>query len=148
MKTIGYVAIAIVAMITMTICAFTCNFVGDGVQTVHNEYDPSAMLKKYEWFKNQSQFILKADQDIKNLKSEQQIKEQFENDNGKSHTSWDPITKNSYQEQINLNQQQRMAIVANRNKMVADYNAQSSKFNWGAFKTKDDLPPVSFDEIK
>lgn len=127
----------------------SCQFVDDGVRTAHQEYDPSAMLKKYEWFKNQSARIQKMDQDIANSKKLRDgIKGQFEADNGKDHKSWDPVTRKQYQDKVDLQDQMVMATVSQRNSIVADYNAQSAKFNWSSFKTNDDLPPTTFEVIK
>lgn len=145
MKKYIFIALSLVSILSFN----SCNFVNDGVATAHKEYDPSAMLKKYEWFKNQSEYILKMDKDIANAKTlRDQVRAQFEGDNGKDHSKWDPITKSQYQEKVNLQDQMVLATVAQRNTIVADYNAQSSKFNWEPFKSKTDLPATSFEEIK
>ena len=148
MKTVGQVAAVFGLLAILSIVLFTCNWAGDGLNTVHKEYDPSAMLKKYEWFKNQSAHILKAKQDIQNLKSESDIKGQYETDNGKDHSKWSPIALNSYQEEVSMNKQQRLAQVSNTNSLITEYNAQSAKFTWAGFRTRDDLPPQSFEEVK
>lgn len=145
-KIIGYFVLVV---ITFGALGFALNWFGDATQTVHKEYDPSAMLKKYEWFKNQSERILKMDKDIDNIRiSRNSVKTQFEQDNGSDHTKWDMIVKVSYQDKLNLQEQMLLATVSQRNGIVADYNAQSSKFNWEPFKSKTDLPPVSFESIK
>ena len=145
MKKFLFIMLAFVGIVSLG----SCGFVDDGVRTAHNEFDPSAMLKKYEWFKNQTQFIQKSQKDIANAKTLRDgIKAQFEEDNGKNHTSWDPVTKNQYQSKVDLQDQMVMAITATCNGIIADYNAQSSKFNWAYFKDKSDLPPTSFETIK
>ncbi len=152
MKTVGIIALFILGLTALWIGCGTCNYAGraikDGVETAHKEFDPSAMLKKYEWFKNQSQFILKAQKDIENLKSESNIRQEFEADNGKNHSAWSPIVQNSYQNVLEQNRQQRLALVSNTNKLIADYNAQSAKFTWDKFLTRDDLPPQTFSDVK
>jgi hypothetical protein len=136
-------------LIGLYITTSSCRFVDDGVETAHQEYDPSAMLKKYEWFKNQSARIQKMDQDITNAKTLRDgIRSQFEADNGKDHKSWDPVTRKQYQDKVDLQDQMVTATVSQRNSIVADYNAQSAKFNWASFKTNDDLPPTTFEAIK
>lgn len=143
-----FVIIGII-LLGMLITASSCRWVNDGVETAHQEYDPSAMLKKYEWFKNQSARIQKMDQDIANAKTLRDgIKAQFEADNGKDHKSWDPVTRKQYQDKVDLQDQMVMANVSQRNSVVADYNAQSAKFNWSSFKTNDNLPPTTFEVIK
>jgi hypothetical protein len=130
-------------------CGFAGGWLDDAQKTAHKEYDASAMLKKYEWFKDQSQRIQKMDQDIFNTaKLRDGVREQFELDNGKDHTKWDPITKKQYQDKVNLSDEMYLSTVAQRNSIVAEYNSQSSKFNWSPFKSKMDLPPTTFDEIK
>lgn len=148
MKTFGQIVLVILALGLISLGLFTCNWVGNGVQTVHQEYDPSVMLKKYEWFKNQSAFITKAQKDIANLKSESDVRGQYEQDNGKNHSTWSPIVVNAYQDEVSMNKQQRLALVSNTNKLIADYNAQSAKFTWTSFKTRDDLPPQTYEDVK
>ncbi len=135
-------------LIGLSVLTFTCNWIGNGEKVVQQEFSPEAMLKKYEWFKNQSEFIKKAQQDITNLKAESNIKLQYEEENGKEHSKWAPLIQKSYLDDIEQNKQQKLSLLSNTNKLIADYNAQSAKFNWSGFKTKDDLPPVSFESIK
>jgi hypothetical protein len=138
-----------VILLGIIVTTSSCRWINDGVETAHQEYDPSAMLKKYEWFKNQSQRIQKMDQDISNAKTLRDgIRGQFESDNGKDHKSWDPVTRKQYQDKVDLQDQMVNATVSQRNSIVADYNAQSSKFNWAPFKTEHDLPPTTFEVIK
>ena len=153
MKTFGYIVAFLFGFFILGIffrgCGLVNGWMDDGVKTIHQEYDPSAMLKKYEWFKNESERIKKMDQDIANTsKLRDGVKSQFESDNGKDHTKWDPITKKQYQEKVDLQDQMYLSTVAQRNSIVADYNAQSSKFNWEPFKSKTDLPPTTFETIK
>lgn len=131
-----------------SIFAATCNWLDSGAKVIQNEFSPEAMLKKYEWFKVQSARIQKAQEDIKNLKIESDVTGQYEKDNGKDHSKWSPLALNSYQEELSLNKQQRLAQVSNTNGLIAEYNAQSAKFNWAGFKTRDDLPPQSFETVK
>lgn len=148
MKKLIFVIMGFILM-GLYITTSSCRFVSDGVETAHQEYDPSAMLRKYEWFKHQSQRIQKMDHDVLNAKTLRDgIKSQFENDNGKDHKLWDPVTRKQYQDKVDLQDQMVNAIISQRNTIVADYNAQSSKFNWSSFKTQDDLPPTTFETIK
>jgi len=145
MKKYLFVALAFIGILSLG----SCRFVDDGIETAHKEFDPSAMLRKYEWFKNQSEYILKSEKDITNAKTLRDgIRTQFEADNGKDHKSWDPVTKKQYQDKVDLQDQMVTATVSQCNKIIADYNAQSSKFNWAHFKDHNDLPPTSFEEIK
>lgn len=153
MRTFGIIVAVVLGLFVLSLtlrgCGFVSGWMDDAQKTAHKEYDASAMLKKYEWFKDQSQRIQKMDQDIANTsKLRDGVREQFELDNGKDHTKWDPITKKQYQEKVDLSDQMYLSTVAQRNSIVAEYNSQSSKFNWSPFKSKMDLPPTTFDEIK
>lgn len=142
------ILIGIAVILGLSIFFATCNYLHSGARVIQKEFSPEAMLKKYEWFKNQSAAIQKAQKDIANLKAESDIKGQYEQDNGKDHSKWSPLALNSYQEELSLNKQQRLAQVSNTNSLIAEYNAQSAKFNWAGFMTRDDLPPQSFEAIK
>lgn len=153
MRTFGIIVAAIIGFVLMSLILRGCGFAGawmdDAAKTAHKEYDASAMLKKYEWFKDQSQRIQKMDQDIANTKTQvDKVRIEFERDNGTVHANWDPITKKQYNEKIGMTESMYMATVSQRNSLVADYNSQSSKFNWEPFKSKTDLPPMQFTEYQ
>ena len=136
-------------IVGMSVLSFGCHWFGDGAATMHKEFDPSAMLKKYEWFRNQSQYIATATQNVTNQRNlAEKIKSQFEVDNGTDHKSWDQDTRHAYQSKLDFSEQQALALVATRNSLVADYNAESSKFNWAPFKDSTNAPPKKFEEIK
>jgi hypothetical protein len=84
------------------------------------------MLSKYEWFKNQSVAIQAMRENIK--ASDNRINE-FRNTFSDT-KSWDWSTKDEYSRLLTV----RQGYIAQYNSIVADYNAQSSKFNWALFR--------------
>lgn len=138
----------VLAILGASIFIATCNYLSSGARVVQKEYSPEAMLKKYEWFKSQSQLIQKAQQDIANAKMEPDIRTEYERDNGKDHTKWSPIVLRDYHEDVSTSKEERLALVANCNKLIADYRAQASKFNWSSFQTRSDMPPLTFNDVK
>jgi hypothetical protein len=105
----------------------------DGAQTVKKEFSPSAMLKKYEWFKNASAQLDKkiADIDVWGTK----IKSLEGQYTGKSRTEW----LRSDAEQYNIWQSEINGIKSSYNSLAAEYNSAMSKFNY-AFCNVGDLP--------
>jgi hypothetical protein len=142
------ILIILCCIVGLSIFFATCNYLHSGLDVTLIEYSPEAMLKKYEWFKSQSQLIQKAQKDIANSKMEPDIRMEYERDNGTDHSKWSPILLHNYHEDITTSKEERLALVANCNKLIADYRAQASKFNWSSFQGRDDLPPTDFKDIK
>ena len=106
-----------------TILAFSLMSCG----LVLREAGPSALLKKYEWFKNQYQ----ASEQIRTRMNSAQENVKSFVDEFPDRSKWTWQDKDEYQ---------RIKAVyegykSQYNSIVADYNAQSSKFNWRGLKT-------------
>lgn len=99
-----------------------------GCFTSYDEYSPGAMLKKYEWFKNQYEAIQQIDRRL--VDAEKQAG-QFVRMPGDSQLTWQ-----DKDERQRLNAV-RQGYASQYNALVAEYNAQSKKFNWSYFKTRD-----------
>ena len=105
-------------------------FLGNAQKTAAKEFSPEAMLKKYEWFKDASNQIEKKENDIKMYQNNLVVmKTGYE---GEKRKDWDRTDK----EQFNQWNTELAGVKASYNGLVAEYNAQSSKFNWGAFNTE------------
>jgi hypothetical protein len=102
-------------------------------QVVKEEFGPRASLKKYEWFKDASATIEEKGHTIKVY--EQNVKDMEESYDGIPRKDWDRIDKQQY----NMWSQEITGLKASYNKVVKEYNAQSSKFNWSLYN-KSDLP--------
>jgi uncharacterized protein YxeA len=94
---------------------------------IFHHFGPSRSLQKYEWFKNQYAQIQQVGKQIENTNSRIQ---EFKNFNGDP-KKWDWSLK----EEFSRIQTVLQGYTEQYNYMVAEYNAQSSKFNWSGFKT-------------
>lgn len=117
----------ILIFVGLTVISFTCNWFSDGVKTVEKEFSPSAMLKKYEDFKNLSAAIDKKRADIEMYQEE--IKSMTGNDKDDKF----------YREQRKA---ELMGIIASHNTLCQQYNAAMSEFNY-RFTNVGDLPQTN-----
>ncbi len=107
-------------------CGWIAGWTSNGLSAAHKEFDPSAMLRKYEWFKDQyaqMQQISKRTED-----AESRIK-RFESFNG-APSKWGWQTHDEYNRLGTVLQGYKDQY----NSLAAEYNSQSSKFNWKKFK--------------
>lgn len=116
---------------TITIVGTTCNWFFDGAKTIQKEFAPSAMLKKYEDFKNISAAIDKkrADidiyqQELKNMKVEDKD-DKFYREQRKS---------------------ELLGIIASHNALCEQYNSAMAKFNY-SFANKGELPATNLEPL-
>ena len=118
--------IGIVAL--LTIITMSLRMCGDAQDVVQKEFSPSAMLQKYEYFKDLSSAIdeKRATIDV----YESQI-------NGiKDHDSF------QYQQLMS----EMTGLIAMHNRLCAEYNSAMSKFNY-AFCNKGDLPATNLEPL-
>jgi hypothetical protein len=101
----------------------TCN---DTAEVVHKEFDPSALLKKYEYFKDLSAAIDKKRADI------EYYKEQIKDETDKT-------------ELLQLKAEAR-GIISVHNSLCSEYNAAMSKFNY-RFTNRGDLPQSNLEPL-
>jgi hypothetical protein len=97
--------------------------------TAYDEYSPGAMLKKYEWFKNQAESYKQISARYENF--EKAISNFVANFPDRAKWSWQD--REEYQRLCSV----RDGYLSQVNSIIADYNAQSGKFNWSAFNTAD-----------
>lgn len=102
--------------------------VQEATQVAKTEFGPKASLKKYEWFKDASEQIKKLDRDIAVYES-------------KSNTLCVSGMDRLAREQCMLWAQEVAGIKSAHNDVVAEYNAQSNKFNWSMYNV-DDIPTM------
>lgn len=95
---------------------------GEAAQVVKQELGPSALLKKYEWFKNASASL---DEKIATVAIYEQRNAQTKADYGVA-KSW----PRDVREQNAIWQSELAGIKASYNELAADYNAQMAKINW------------------
>ena len=111
-------------------------------QVAKEEFGPRASLEKYEWFKDASSQLEKKREDI-NIYL-QRIKS-FEQDyDGVKRKDWDRIDKQTYSQY----HQELAGVRSSYNKLAAQYNANSVKFNWSIYKGNSDIPPYEYKQLK
>lgn len=121
----------VVLFVGLTVISFTCGWFADGVKTVQKEYSPSALLRKYEQFKDLSAAIDKKRADIEMYQEE--IKGMTVTDKDDKY----------YREQ---RKSELMGIIAKHNELCEEYNSAMSKFNY-RFTNKGDLPATNLDVL-
>lgn len=136
----------VLVMLVMIPVGCALGFIGEGAQVVHDEFGPKAALKKYEWFIDQSNSIEKMNNDIKTYTQRVQDVDNRYSTYGADRTKWTPAIQVQYNHDRGLAYDDLTAVVTQRNNLVREYNAESSKFNWSPFKTKPDLPPQNYEE--
>lgn len=92
-------------------------------QVAQEQFGARAGLIKYEWFKNASAELDKKKADI--VLYEDRLAS-FERDYGTDRTRW----QRDVREQANQARTEYVGVVASHNSLAAQYNANSSKFNW------------------
>lgn len=102
------------------------NWFSDTAAVAQKEFGTSALLKKYEWFKDQASAIQKKRADITYY--EGAIKEETD------------------REEKRMLRAELRGIVTVHNQLVSEYNAQMSKFNY-RFTNKGDLPQSNLDPL-
>lgn len=119
-----YLRVLAIIMLVIIPSLFMLNMCSDTAQTVQNEYAPSVMLKKYEYFKDLSAAIDEKRATIETYKSVLVTIE--------DKTSFD------YQQSRN----EMLGLISMHNSLCKEYNAAMSKFNY-AFCNKGTLPATN-----
>lgn len=120
-KLIGIVTLIFILSLSLRMCSDTSN-------VVQKEFSPSAMLKKYEHFKDLSSAIDEKRATIDVYESQL---------NGiKDHESF----------QYQQTQSEMMGLISMHNSLCAEYNSAMSKFNY-AFCNKGTLPATNLEPL-
>jgi len=120
-KVFGVLCLIVLATMTLRMC-------GDAQDVVQKEFSPSAMLKKYEYFKNLSSAIDEKRATIEVYES--QLK------GIKNHEEF-------HYQQV---QAEMMGLISMHNSLCSEYNSAMSKFNY-AFCNKGDLPATNLEPL-
>lgn len=118
----------IFGIVIIVVVFFTCtNLASDAGKTVVQEFAPSVLLKKYEYFKDLSAGIDKKRADIELYQEE--IKElSKDNDHSKDDKYY-----------IQQRKSELIGIISIHNQLCSEYNSAMSKFNY-RFTNAGDLP--------
>lgn len=120
------------------------SFASSAGKVVSDEFSPEAMLKKYQWFLDQSNGIEKMDKDIVLYEQRRADVEKRYAVYGSDPSKWSVAIQVQYNHDAKIAKDDLVAIVSQRNNLVKEYNAQSEKFNWALFKDRPDLPSRSY----
>jgi len=115
----------------LTVTITTCNFMSDGAKTINKEFNPSALLAKYEYFKDLSSAIDKKRADIEMYRDEIQSLDDKDKD--------DKFYKQQRKSEL-------IGIITMHNELCAKYNADMSKFNY-RFTNVGDLPASNLEPL-
>lgn len=128
-----YIFIFLALCVGLFFFAWICNFSNNAAQTTYEQYSASALLKKYEYFKDMS---AKIDEKRANLNA---YREELTE-----------LKANLSTEDRRINYEQRkseaLGLLAIYNSLVADYNSSMSKFNY-AFCNRGDLPASNLEPL-
>ena len=146
-KGFTHIALPMIAVVALGgIVTRSLGWWGEAADVAQRELGPKAMLMKYEWFVDQASRIAQMDANV-DLYSKRVggVDAQYAS-YGADKSAWPPAIQAQYNHERTIARDDLAAIVAQRNSIVREYNAQSEKFNWKLFNTKSDLPKPHYDE--
>ena len=110
------IASLIIILVVLSGCGIT--------KVAKDEFSASALLSKYEWFKDASAKLDKKQADIQVYQVRlNNLESMYE---GEARKDWARADINNY----NLWQSEVAGVIASFNSLAAEYNSQMSKFNW------------------
>lgn len=117
----------------MVVALASCRYVNDASDTAFKEFKPSALLEKYEYYKDMSAALDKKLADLGVYETRiKDLKEQYA---GIARKDW----ARDDREQMSIWQSELSGIKASYNQLASDYNSAMSKFNY-AFCNTGELP--------
>jgi len=118
------------AAVSNAACGYACGFVGNTDRLLQEQFNPTVLLKKYEWFKDSAAALDKKTADIKLYQTKlSRLTEDY------------PVGQRprDVREQLAIWESELAGIKASYNSLAAEYNAQMSKANY-AFTNVGMLP--------
>lgn len=120
-----------IILLLITASLSSCGWLIEAEEVAQEEFGARGSLKKYEWFKDAAETINEKQQTIavyeNNLVN---LKEDYKD---VPRSKWDRLDKQQYNQWT----MEITGIKASYNKVVKEYNSQSSKFNWSLYNTSD-----------
>ncbi len=136
----GTLFVVVAGIASISAIGYVLSGIGETAQVAKEEFGARASLKKYEWFKDAASSIAKQKVNV----TEYQARiESFESDyEGVKKSEWPKDERAEY----NQLKSELIGIKQIYNDTVAEYNAQSTKFNWSMYdQTNGDVVPKSFE---
>jgi hypothetical protein len=140
---IVFIFAAIIMLIMLV--AIPLGWFGEASSVAKEEFGPRAALQKYEWFVDQAERINKMDENVKLFEKNLASVDEAYSAYGKP-GEWAPDIRIQYNSERKTASDDLLALKAQRNTLVQEYNAQSGKFNRKPFLTRDDRPVERFEE--
>jgi hypothetical protein len=114
--------------IVLGVIGYGLGWFSEAGDVAQKEFGAKAALKKYEWFKDASAKLEQKKNDIAIYeKKVENLNEQYK---GSKRKDWDRTDK----ETLNQWETELAGVKLSYNSLAAEYNSQSSKFNWAPFK--------------
>ena len=132
----GTILLVVVMFVGMAVLGRACSWFGEAASVAREEFGPRAALQKYEWFKDQAEAITALQE---NITTYRQVL-----------VNYGDVSKlpRDERQSYRLTQTELSGMVFKVNRMIADYNSQSDKFNWELFNAETDRPPFKFNSVK
>lgn len=108
-------------------------------KTIYNEFSSSAMLEKYEWFKDASSILDKKLSDIDIYQDK--LDNLTESYKDIPRREWDRTDKETW----NIWSQELAGIKSSYNRLAAEFNSNKSKFNWEKFEGDE---PIEYKKLQ
>lgn len=121
---VWFIAVVLAVIATLGAGHFVFGWFSNASDTAMQQYSASAMLNKYEWFKDASAQLDAKQANIEVYKNRQRGLEQSYGN--KPRSQWAREDRDQY----NLQSDEIAGTVASYNQLAAEYNAQMAKFNW------------------
>lgn len=138
MRTFGIIVAAILGFIVLSLglraCGFASGWMDDAQKTAHKEFDASALLKKYEDFKNLSAAIDEKRSEIEMYQAEIADMEK------------EKSTDRDDKFYIQQRKSELFGLISMHNSLCADYNSAMSKFNY-RLCNKGDMPASNLEPL-
>ncbi len=145
---IGLWMVIVACIVVISATGYIFDWFGEAGQVAQKEFGAKAALEKYEWFIDQANRIDKMDKDVVLFEGRKKgVDTQYES-YGSDKASWSPDVRFQYNRSKQQANDDLLAIVSQRNSLVAEYNAASEKFNWKPFQTRPDKPKERYFEYR
>jgi hypothetical protein len=119
---------AIGIIVVVSLIGYGLGWFSEAGEVAQKEFGPKAALKKYEWFKDASSKLEQKRNDIQVYENRiVDLEDQYKDTKRKD---WDRTDK----ETLNQWQTELAGVKLSFNNLAAEYNSQSSKFNWAPFQ--------------
>ena len=128
-------------LFALSALAYGLGWFGEAGEVVQDEFGAGAALEKYEWFVDQDNHIKDADANVELFQQKADgVEEHYVDLYGEDKSEWSTVEQAQYSSAVEESTVDLVSALSIRNGLVADYNAQSEKFNWAPFESRDDMP--------